>query len=734
MKILDRLSGQWLDALPPGPALLGRWRLAAGTGDVYLNGIEAADGDCLVPDASNEWRLIRADGESESQGGFADRPLPNDLDIKALLSFGDLLLEGNGATETWLDRCDRSPVAPGLGEIIAEHPLESAIRREIGHLESVCYRPDTHIRLEPERLRVERARRFDPHVYARLASHTEDWARRRLTGVQPSHVLAQVREEQWDLYENRLAARLVDNLESWLRKQLAEVRRILNDVLAQLGQLKVSGDANWHRSHRLYAIWGESSDASAQRTLAEQTCQRLEGLLRRVLGLMDSPLYRAIPDRVQVPRDLRMTNLFGKHVHYRGVARLWEAYSRHAPQASIFPAERYRRFQRLVQGFDAWCGLLVLRALDQLGYKLEDRDIDRPLVPGCNIGLLGGYRLTWQSDGIQLIDGKQPRIRFVPLVHALEHTRPADLTRLRNEFAAAVSDRDEWTVILHPAVPCADTGDVLAGPVDLPSPDIRGAIDWLRVSPLKLDSVERVARLLRWAMLAPRILTYPPPLGTVPAALAGRLPREVVGNPGGGYSLRAPLSESDLQKLDLDGALRRATQERDQLVHEHEDLWRRLRETRGDRRAMADLNARKSALLAPKEQAEANVACIGELKAAVDAAQQALADLSTCPVCRKLGRIEPRGSDSFCASCPDCGAHWELRAQESGELIPVLAIGELNRLPVGGYRPAKIDETLGCDVLAVPDFDDFNKLIWRSPRTCPLGQIAELVVTAPSRL
>ena len=732
MKILDRLSGQWLDALPPGHALLGRWRLAADAGEVYVNGIEAADGDDLVPNASNEWRLIRADGKSESRGRFADGPLPDSQDIDAFLSLGDLLLEPDGATCTWFDWCDRSPVAPGLGEIIEEHPLESAIGCEIAHLESVCYRPDTHIRLEPERLRVERARRFDPKVYARLASHTEDWARRRLSGVQPSHVLAQVREEQWDLYENRVAVRLVDKLASWLRKRLGDVRRILTEVLDRVSEQDVSGDTNWRRSRRLYAIWGKASDASAERALAAQTCRRLEDLLHRVLGLMDSPLYRAIPDCVQVPRDLRVTNLFGKHAHYRGVARLWEACSHHAGQASISPAERYRRHQRLVRGFDAWCALLVVRALDQLGYAPEDHDIDRFLALGCEIGISGGYRLSWQPDGIRLTDGERRRVRFVPLVHALERTRPADLARLRDALAAAVSGRDEWTVILHPAVPSPDKGDVLAGPVDPPSPDVWGAIDWLRVSPLKLDSVERVARVLRWAMLAPRMLAYPPPLGTIPAPLAGRLPRTIVGNSAGGYSLSAPLAEGDLRALDLDGALKRATDERDRLVYERDDVERRLREARGDRRAMADLNTRKRELLGPLRQAEADAERIGEFKAAVDSARQALADLSICPVCRKHGRIEPRGRDCFDASCRACGARWELHAQEAGEIIPVLAIGELDNhgLPPD-YRPAQIDETLGCDVLAVPDFDDCNEPIWRAPRDCRIGGIAAFPRTAP---
>jgi hypothetical protein len=718
VKILDRLSGQWVDKPPSDPLQLGRWRLDPEGERLFQNGSETACGDALVPNACGEWRLIRADAQTELRGAFAADALPAKEDIAAFKSLRDLLLGQAGETRAWLDWCDRSPLAPGLGETIREHPLEQAITAEFGHLALVCQRPQTHIRLEPQRLRVTRARRFDRKVYVRLAAHTEDWARRKISGVEPSHVLAQVREEQWDLYENRVAVRLVDGLARWLNGRLSEVRRIQEGVFEQLERQRIDAGANWRRGKRLYEIWGEATEATAQQALAERTRKRLEDLLHRVLGLMDSPLYRALPRRVEVASALRTTNLLANHDHYRGVARLWDAWSRLAAPRALSLHEVYRRNQDLIRGFDAWCMLLAVRALKQLGCEPEsDEALELAVAPGREIPLARGYRLTWAEDGIRVLDGDRPRIRLVPLVHALEHTRPGDLDALRADLAAAVAEWEEWTVVLHPAMPESAIGDTLAGVLDPPFPWVRGAIDWLRVSPLALDSVERVARLLRWAMLAPRMLAYPPQLGEIPSGLAQRLPARIAKS-SSGYILREPLADHEITALNLDVALERAIAECNHLKEERDEADRLARELKDKPRERADHNIRKRQLLEPISQAESTVKHMQCFKKDLNAGSESLADLAICPVCGATERpLKARGGDRFLATCIDCDTRWELLPAESGERIPVLAISVLqdNALPPD-YRSLGVDGTLGCDVLAIPDLNVSAETNWRAPR------------------
>ena len=59
-----------------------------------------------------------------------------------------------------------------------------------------------------------------------LAAHTEDWDRPLLRGILPKRILAEIRQDQIDIYENRVAARLLDNLGGYLNRRIQRLRRI----------------------------------------------------------------------------------------------------------------------------------------------------------------------------------------------------------------------------------------------------------------------------------------------------------------------------------------------------------------------------------------------------------------------------------------------------------------------------------------------------------------------------
>ena len=437
-----------------------------------INGYPASAGDALAPGAAGDWALLRPGATVPTRGRFFADPLPDEQDVEALLQLGGLLRDPETAKGGWLEWSETSPLAPGLDEAIEPHPLEDRIEAELDHLVAVCRNPRTHIRVETERVLVARARRLAPRAPAWLASHTEDWEYRRISGVQPRRILADVREERWDLYENRVAVRLVDSLVTWLRRRIAEIRRILDDVFARMESFGGSVSGTRHRADRIYRMWGEAWDASRGREIAERTLERLDHLLYRVLGLMDSRLYRRIPRRAPASRALRMTNLLRNDDHYRGVARLWHAWSRLPALRAPSPRELYIRHQKLCSGFDAWCMLLVVRACSQLGLDpVEEEEWESEIRPSCNIRLHGGFRIRWQEEGsVTLADGAQTLVRLVPLVHALERARTPRAVGARiDQLVDGGTDAAHWTVILHPAVPGSPPHDSLAGIGDPPS-------------------------------------------------------------------------------------------------------------------------------------------------------------------------------------------------------------------------------------------------------------------------
>ena len=687
MSFRDRISGRLFEVERlPEKTLFGCWVFEPNdaTGSVHINGCPAGAGDALTPGAAGDWALVQPGDTVPTRGRFCADPLPDEQDVEAFLQLGGLLRDPEKAKCGWLNWSETSPLAPGLDEAIKPHPLEDRIEAELDHLVAVCRSPRTHIRVETERVLVQRARRIAPNAPAWLASHTEDWDCRKISGIQPRRILADVREERWDLYENRVAVRLVDSLVTWLRRRIAEVRRILDDIFARMENFGESVSGTRHRADRIYRMWGEGMDASHGREIAEHTLKRLDRLLYRTLGLMDSRLYRRIPRRAPAPRALRMTNLLSNDASYRGVARLWHAWSRLPAFCTPSPHALYSRHQDLHRGFAAWCMLLVVRACSQLKLDPTDEEgLESEIRPGRNIGLDRGFHIEWQAEGsVTLRDGARTLVRFVPLIHALERARTPRAVRARiDPLIDGVIDTPHWTVILHPAVPGKPPHDSLAGIGDPPDlgKDVPGAIDFVRVSPFSLDSVERVSRAIRWATLVPRMLRYPPTLRAVPEPEMATMARQASWQADRGRSswlMVRPPRLDELSLLNIDKRLKEARSARDFLIQQQENVQDDLRRARGNKRGMAELNRKKSRLLKPVQDARDVVDRLEVFEREIESACHNLAALASCPVCGEAEvDFDPRENECFAASClsSSCAARWELRHDpETGSRIPVL--------------------------------------------------------------
>ena len=713
MSFRDRISCRSFEVEQlPESALFGCWLFDPdeATGPVRINGCPAGAGDALTPGATGDWALIRPGDTVPTRGRFFADALPDEQDVEALVQLGGLLRDPEKAKGGWLDWSETSPLAPGLDEAIKPHPLENYIEAELDHLVAVCRNPRTHIRVETERVIVARARRIAPNAPAWLASHTEDWDYRKISGVQPRRILAEVRDERWDLYENRVAVRLVDSLVTWLRRRIAEVRRILDDIFARMESFGESISGTRHRAKRIYRMWGEAWDASRGREIAEGTLKRLDRLLYRVLGLMDSRLYRRIPRRAPAPPALRMTNLLRNDDHYRGVARLWHEWSRLPALRVPSPRELYFRHQNLHGGFDAWCMLLVVRACSQLRLdQVEDDDWELEIQPGCSIRLDGGFRITWEGDGsITLADEDRIAVRFVPVVHALERARTRKAANARiDSLVREVADSAHWTVILHPAVPGKPPHDALAGIGNPPDPSMSGAMDFLRVSPFSLDSVERVSRAIRWATLAPRMLAYPPTLQAIPDPDLANVARQgswQADRTETSWAMVRPPRPDELSGLNIQGRLEKARSDRNDLVQRQEEVQEELKRVRGDRRRMAGLNREKYGLREPVHNARGVVERMEGFEREFESARGSIRALVSCPACGGDDvQFEARRNDCFAAHCrsKSCASRWELRHDpKTSSRIPVFFRDRASSdIPL---TPQSVDDVLGCDVLAVP--------------------------------
>jgi hypothetical protein len=524
-RFIDRLLGHTSD-VQAGDLVLGRFMVEPlGDDSTFLNSVAIAQPSFCVPDLRGHWQLMEP-GRERVEGTMSRAQVLDRLDVTSILDVGNSVREVLSSGGTWLDALDVSPLVPGMSERAELQEFEKLLADRLGHLVEVCQRPRTHLRVEVERTAVARARRLATQASSYLAAHTEDWDRPTLRAVIPKRILSLVREDQFDIYENRVAVRLVDHLDAYLSRRVTEVSRLLR-LFNEVGDhSSTAGQGSHWRQKRVYQLWGDSLDAGEARRKAERTLEQLKFLKYSVSGLMDSVLYREVPRRAFVSTTLTMTNILANDVHYRRVAEVWLAWARLGLEQSPRPDKHFEEMQELCRCFGGFALLLVIRGLDQLG--IEPVDLSQALDGDMRSTLKGrAYELDSPgplTDGtLRLaIDGAKP-LRIVPIPGSVAMFGDEDLAKLIRDADEAAT-QEEITLVLYPS-PSSEAALRRMAPVhahrlNALSHEVaergQGRAGFLPVSPWDLSSVERVARELRWVITAPRFLAYPPFIANPP--------------------------------------------------------------------------------------------------------------------------------------------------------------------------------------------------------------------------
>ena len=275
---------------------------------------------------------------------------------------------------------------------------EQVLKANLPSIARVCERFITRLGERSELLPVSRVKRPARRALERLSAHTEDWATRTLSGPVPRRALAVTREEDADLYENRMVTELVHPiLTSALSDRIRRLRRLTSD-LADLARAEDEG--THYRRYRLYTFWGaDAARAAESSSQASQTLRELEKLAAWVQSLRGSTLTVALRGRRTGQRSLRNTNVIANDRHYRAAGLVWSAYERE-PEADETAEERQARFLSRHRAFDNYVLGLVVRSLDDLGYAPGEDEMPAGNSPVALHGPWGEVTFTRTPAGV----------------------------------------------------------------------------------------------------------------------------------------------------------------------------------------------------------------------------------------------------------------------------------------------------------------------------------------------
>jgi hypothetical protein len=608
------------------------------------------------------------------------------------------------------------PLPPDPRSEFTLRPYEAFVEEHLRHIEEIVRTPQTRLLVEVERIHASRARRVPTQALRRLAAHSEDWERWTIHGPRPRFILSELRGEDLDTYENRVVTCLLDQVRDDLGARLTGLRNLLR-TLASVLDFSAQARTDHRIARRICALWGENYSRDAVvRDEDRQTVERLENLLRRVLRMQDSPLYRAVPRRANVGRTLRRTNILAHDRRYRHVRLLWDRRARDAAAQESNPEQLAAEHRQLCADMQAFGALLVVRALDQFGYVPEDGD-----------RLFGaGHTSRWVRRGETLaLDWSDPtRLRLIA------RSRTAHVLAIPEVLAVDLDadDRIRRIVEKSPAGPMLllypqrDDGEetppglntVASDPRHRRAGNLSIDLSILPVSPFTLTSVERVARWLRWTLTGADFCAYPPEI--IPAPVhrrehVGELPVYSIGRIA--WLIR-PIPEAAPALLRISQQLASDQARVEALRARLDGIAAGRRTDIDDPRARSRMNQEKTATRHEVNEAAGELGRFEKHVRSVTDARACLARLCECPSCGEdcePSRFEPLAQGTFSVACELCETRWGTRRCEAGHLVPYIELPDL--VVDEPLTSAWVEHTLGREVLALPD-------VGRSRYLCPV--------------
>jgi hypothetical protein len=566
---------------------------------------------------------------------------------------------------------------------------EKVLAQHLPSIEKLGEKFFTRLTERVELLPVARARKPARRAFDRLAGHTEDWAARTLAGPVPRRVMAVMRDEEADLYENRMVTELVHPiLSTALRDRIEKLHR-LKEELSEIQLMDHEGFRR--RTTRLYELWrteiggaaddAEDQDAWAALNTVKGVLLKVQALARRVGVVRGSTLAKQIKGRRTGSRGLRRTNAIDSDPDYRGAGLVWKAYER-PPDDHESAYERAHRLQLRHAAFDDFAFTLVLRALESWDYRPADDRLPTSSNAVALTGRWGVAELGRGNDGVLLLTSHGRRTRIVPVIDLLARADSADEVATRWSEVTAVAD--ERTVVLHltSRVTLRDLPGALAQPLSSAGRDeLQASVTAVPVSPLEITSLERVARAVGDAVLTPALEAYPVTVTVGEEPLARRLVEYL--DQAGVSRLSSPLFWRDDHEL----RVRRPPDpsERGGLQAALDDLRGRTRGHGWERHVAGQIE---------------------RLGDELDRAFATAGQLLLCPGCgtAAVARNLEREGDLFTVSCSGCGTRWghdRCGNRACRARIPVIEPGRAAPSPsVTG--PGWVERVYGQEALASP--------------------------------
>lgn len=291
--------------------------------------------------------------------------------MKDGISFADLK---NAFLESKIDlEMDK----PNVTWIMSESLLGD-IEKAMRDFLMIAEKPRSFIETHDEKVLVESASRIGHKAIAQLSRDSKDWYARTFVSVKPKNITAEISEETFNIYENRVYVSLIRRIERDVYSKKRDVEERLRKQEETLSSKDIdayfglnSDDASaWSFGLYKKAIWKKENYTDDQElNELRDLLGRIDKITHQITRIKNSPVYKSLRKIKNEHSPILQTNIFLYDRRYKKVISLWRAMDKERFQLDEEINDRTIRDQQAKINYGLYVLLTFAYAFADLGYE-----------------------------------------------------------------------------------------------------------------------------------------------------------------------------------------------------------------------------------------------------------------------------------------------------------------------------------------------------------------------------
>jgi len=201
--------------------------------------------------------------------------------------------------------------------------LESALSQKV---KAICSSPKQGIRTDELVQDVSMVKRINTNTLNHLASHTEHWKARTLSGLIPKRLRADIIEDEINIYENLFFKMAIDEIADYTTSQITSLKRAKKQNKVAIDWEEYGMKVNdYNRSELLRKLipGKNTSELSDENKSFDDALKRWLNISKILLSIRSSAFYHKIDTKRRINKNVHLTNILKNDQRYKALYDVW---------------------------------------------------------------------------------------------------------------------------------------------------------------------------------------------------------------------------------------------------------------------------------------------------------------------------------------------------------------------------------------------------------------------------